>query len=344
MPTVSAIIPVWNGEATLRRAVDSALGQYFDGQLEIVVVNDGSTDSTQARLATYGRQIKVIEQDRRGRAAARNAGVAASSGEYLAFLDADDIWRPGKLAKTIPLLQNAKDCVLVYSNAQWIDSRSRIIGTYVPAEMAHAPTLDELLSRAWLIATPTVVMRRSTFDTCGGFPEWFALSYPGEDYHLFVLARELGAFAYVPEHLAFCGHTSVSAILEKHSAMAESGDRRSFIATLRERTRGYELAAALVRERFGGRARGLLGDLERRRVNMLISSALASLGGGDIGASRQAYRFALRDHPFYAKIIFPLLCTYLPTAAIQLLVSVMPQRVARSSLGTAAELLSASKR
>src|ERR1700761_16513 len=101
MKDVSIIIPVYNHAATVSQAIDSALGQEFDGSIEIVAVNDGSTDETQEVLDLYRSRIKVVRQANRGNAAARNTAIAHSRGEYLALLDADDIWLPGRLAKTV---------------------------------------------------------------------------------------------------------------------------------------------------------------------------------------------------------------------------------------------------
>src|SRR5579863_2411026 len=97
--TVSVIIPVFNGADTIAAAIDSALAQEFGGVLEVIVVNDGSTDATSSVLDAYRGHVTVLDRDNRGPAAARNAGVRASHGEYVAFLDADDIWMSGKLEK-----------------------------------------------------------------------------------------------------------------------------------------------------------------------------------------------------------------------------------------------------
>jgi glycosyltransferase involved in cell wall biosynthesis len=93
MIRVSTIIPTYNNEATLAQAVDSALAQDLDGQ-EIILVNDGSTDGTHGIAAGYGERIRVIEQPNRGFNRSRNAALRIARGEYVAFLDADDIW-PG---------------------------------------------------------------------------------------------------------------------------------------------------------------------------------------------------------------------------------------------------------
>src|ERR1700736_4120167 len=96
-PKVSVIIPVRNGADTIARAIDSALAQDYEGSFEVVVANDGSTDRTAEILSGYGDRIKVATLEPSGVSAARNAAVNVARGEYIAFLDADDDWLPGKL-------------------------------------------------------------------------------------------------------------------------------------------------------------------------------------------------------------------------------------------------------
>src|SRR5260370_26313473 len=97
MPQVSAIIAVYNGAATVAQAIDSVLAQSF-GDLDVIVVNDGSTDGTPGVLRNYGDRIRVVGQPHRGGAAARNPRVGASRAPYIAFLDSDDAWAPTKIA------------------------------------------------------------------------------------------------------------------------------------------------------------------------------------------------------------------------------------------------------
>src|SRR5208282_2490255 len=136
---VSVIIPVFNGERTIAAAIDSALAQEFEGAAEVIVVNDGSTDGSEEIVRGYGDRITVVTQENRGPAAARNAGVRASHGEYVAFLDADDIWIPGKLRKTLAALDSDRGAAMVYSNALMIDNSGKPLGTtYTPSAEARA--------------------------------------------------------------------------------------------------------------------------------------------------------------------------------------------------------------
>lgn len=109
-PLVSVVIPTYNQPAFLREALDSVLAQTF-ADYEIIVVNDGSTDDTQEQLERYGDRIRVITQDNQGIGRARNRGMDAASGRYIAFLDHDDLWHPAKLETQVAYMQEHPDCV-----------------------------------------------------------------------------------------------------------------------------------------------------------------------------------------------------------------------------------------
>jgi glycosyltransferase involved in cell wall biosynthesis len=109
-PLVSAIIPTFNRASLVCDAIDSVRQQTYRN-VEIIVVDDGSTDDTEARLQRYGAQIRVIRQNNRGPSAARNRGIQASRGELVGFLDSDDTWKPQKLQHQIRILEAAGERV-----------------------------------------------------------------------------------------------------------------------------------------------------------------------------------------------------------------------------------------
>ena len=139
MVDVSTIIPAYNAERTIAQAVDSALSQEFEGQ-EVVVVNDGSTDSTAAILEKYGNQIQVVTQSNGGLSAARNAGVRRSTSKYLALLDADDIWLPGKLKMMVSALERNPLASLAFSEYRYFDDNGAECGG---SAIGHAPSMED---------------------------------------------------------------------------------------------------------------------------------------------------------------------------------------------------------
>jgi len=99
-PLISCIIPVFNGERFLRETLDSILAQGYR-PLEIIVADDGSTDGTAEAVAFYGEQVRYLRQANQGPAAARNFGLGAAHGEFIAFIDQDDLWHPEKLTRQL---------------------------------------------------------------------------------------------------------------------------------------------------------------------------------------------------------------------------------------------------
>lgn len=116
-PLISCIVPVYNGELYLREAIDSILAQTYR-PLEIIVVDDGSTDATPDVVAGYGDRLRYIRQPNAGPGAARNHGLNLAQGEFIAFLDADDLWHPDKLARQMTRFLNRPDLDLCITYAQ----------------------------------------------------------------------------------------------------------------------------------------------------------------------------------------------------------------------------------
>jgi glycosyltransferase involved in cell wall biosynthesis len=160
---ISCVIPVYNGERFLAEALDSVLAQTRPPE-EIVVVDDGSTDDTPRVAARYAGQVHYLRQDNRGHAAARNRGIEATSGELVAFLDADDLWHPDKLARQAERFEARAD----------LDISSTLIRNFWVAELqAEQSSLrDHFLTRDMPGYMPSAVtVRRSAFRRLGGFDE-----------------------------------------------------------------------------------------------------------------------------------------------------------------------------
>src|SRR5260370_32555542 len=115
MNVVSVIIPTYNSAAYLGEAIHNVLAQTFQ-DFEVIVVDDASTDNTKEVVGLIGKRIRYIRQDRAGPSTARNHGILESSGDLIAFLDADDVWLPTKLAKQVDSLKQHPEAVLVYTD------------------------------------------------------------------------------------------------------------------------------------------------------------------------------------------------------------------------------------
>jgi len=127
MPTISVVIPVYNGAKTIRETIASVLAQSFE-DLEVLVINDGSTDETGEIVQRIADpRLKLLNYPNAGLAASRNRGIHRAKGEYISFIDADDLWTPDKLAAQYQALQEHPQAQVAYSWTDWIDEHSRVI-------------------------------------------------------------------------------------------------------------------------------------------------------------------------------------------------------------------------
>ena len=172
---VSAIVPVYNGERYLLEALDSALAQTYQN-VEIIVVDDGSTDSSaalaEAYAAAHPQRVRVIHQANGGTGAARNAAMAEAHGDYIAMLDQDDLWAPRHLEEAVAALENEPAIGLVHANIQVLDGVLR--PSSPPPWRQSDDVFVQLLLRRAHIPCLTVVFRRSLVDRVGGFDPTFS--------------------------------------------------------------------------------------------------------------------------------------------------------------------------
>ena len=200
-PTVSVIVPAYNAGQHLGAALRSALAQSAP-PAEIIVVDDGSTDDTGAVATAFGPPVRVVRQDNAGPAAARNHGARLATGEWLAFLDADDAWLPRRLETQLAFAGRQPDVLL------WCGKTTGMGTTDGGQQTAdHRPqTTDqcrELALEAFAlqnpVATTTVLLRRAAFGQAGGFDERFR---GPEDYDLWMRVAALGRVVEILEPLA----------------------------------------------------------------------------------------------------------------------------------------------
>lgn len=198
---VSVIIPTYNRAQLLPRAIDSVLAQTVADRCDIVVVDDGSTDDTPAVAARYGDRIQYIRQPNRGAAAARNTGIRASDGEFVAFLDTDDEWRPDKTERQLEALHRWPEAVLASGRAiaRYADGRTQPYA--VPAIPFDRPVdLAPLLFAQNFMPTPTIMARRSALMQTGLFCEQLLRRH---DYHLWVCLACCGPGVFVDALVAY---------------------------------------------------------------------------------------------------------------------------------------------
>jgi len=184
---VSVIIPTYNSVKCIRRAIDSVLAQTYS-DYEIIVVDDGSTDNTAQVVKSYGGKVRYIYQENAGVSVARNTGIAAAKGQWIAFLDADDEWLPEKLKKQMELLARCSELVWCATNYYQSDGKSRkprISVSSLEKALAGREYIENYFAEAARkrchIGTPTVVVHRTVFEDLGGFEPGRAA---GEDFDM----------------------------------------------------------------------------------------------------------------------------------------------------------------
>jgi glycosyltransferase involved in cell wall biosynthesis len=179
-PTVSVVIPVFNAGHRLRDAIASVHRQEYE-PLEIIVVDDGSTDDTPALIRQLGTKVRAVTQTNAGPAAARNRGLSIAGGELFAFLDADDLWPDGKLHLQVGRLMDDPEFDVVLGRISYVPES----GSLKPELRWEDPEERTLLN----VQLGSGVYRRAAFERVGLFDESLRFC---EDHDWFLRARELG--------------------------------------------------------------------------------------------------------------------------------------------------------
>jgi glycosyltransferase involved in cell wall biosynthesis len=268
MPKVSVIIPAYNAEDFIREAVDSALSQTHHDR-EIIVVDDSSTDDTPLILKTYGNQITVHRQPNGGVSAARNAGARLATGDWVAFLDADDVWRPTKLEAQLAISKTP----ISYTNRFNFGAR----GSLPEVQSDVTPLLSgdvfvPLMLHGNFVTVSSVMMRREVFEEVGGF-----VHQPGgcEDWDCWLRASQRYEFSMCPEPLVGYRFTANS-MSRNYRAMAPA--RRRVVSNALASEKGRALSWGLRRRIWAEtcRTNGWDAGQAGARVDALRSYAQAA--------------------------------------------------------------------
>jgi GT2 family glycosyltransferase len=225
---VSVVIPTYNREQILGRAIDSALAQTYT-HVQVVVADDGSSDHTRTVAKSYGARVTYVYQTNAGVSAARNLGLRHARGEFIAFLDSDDEWRPWKIDAEVAALRRHPQAGIVWTDMESVDDIGRLIharhlrvmyGAYAKVDiektLRQVDTLGALMTPGIpedlvatavregdlygaillgnLLHTSTVLFRRAWFEKTGGFDE---SSKTGEDYEFYIRLCSAGPVLFI---------------------------------------------------------------------------------------------------------------------------------------------------
>jgi glycosyltransferase involved in cell wall biosynthesis len=291
---VTVIIPAYNCASTVAETLESVLAQDHPAT-EVVVVNDGSTDSTLQVLRGFGERIRVIDQPNAGPPAARNTGLRAAHGEYIAFLDADDVWVQGKLAAQARHLDAHADVGTVFTD--WYVWNPEPDGSFRRRPDIEGRSVDDRVDEGlsgWLyprllfgseLLTTTVMMRRSTIQRIGDFD---LRLWNGDDYDYWLRASREGKI------------TKLASIGALYRILPNSVSRRP-----RETNYEYDVVKGAV-DRWGRRGPdGTEADADAvalRLDELQIAHAYGHLLRGDAALAFRTYRSMLAKHPSRPKL------------------------------------------
>lgn len=197
MPKVSVIIPAYNAMTYLPETLESVFQQTFT-DLEILIVDDGSLDNIVEWVSQIpDSRVKLISQKNQGVSAARNTGIRNCNGEYIAFLDADDLWEPTKLAKQVNSLDANKRVGLVYTWTNFIDEFSQETGVSIVSH-AEGNIWQEIIVRDMISTGSSTLIRAECFDKVGYFDSDLSI---GEDRDMWIRIAACYPFAVIKEPL-----------------------------------------------------------------------------------------------------------------------------------------------
>lgn len=216
-PSVSAVITAYNSDATIAEAVRSFLDQTFR-DLEIIVVDDGSTDATRSTVERFGPAVRYVHQPNGGSAQARNHGLQLARGKYVAFLDGDDVSLPRRLELQVAALEEHPKVGLIYGNIFLMDASGgnlrlrRGTGRYLSGSLTRALAVKNM------VVFSTITARRDLLRGIGGFDETIRSS---EDWDMLVRLSRQCEFLYIDEPLVnyrILPHSKTANIEEKERA------------------------------------------------------------------------------------------------------------------------------
>jgi glycosyltransferase involved in cell wall biosynthesis len=284
MPKLSVIIPAYNVAPYIGETLDSVFAQTF-ADYEVIVVNDGSpdTEDLERALARFIGRLRYIKQENQGASVARNTGLSAAQGEFVAFLDADDLWLPNYLDEQIKFIRE-HDCDLVCADAEVFSDSSREEQTYMESLMSDAPLTGDvtflgLLSAEQSLITSGVVVRREPVLEVGLFDKALRNS---QDFDLWLrLARHGTRMAYQRQTL----------LRYRSRDNSLSGDEvnvhRRELRVLEKVERSYDLSPAERPE--------VVSVIERRRAVLEFELGKLYLAQGEFTRARESFGKANRS-------------------------------------------------
>jgi glycosyltransferase involved in cell wall biosynthesis len=309
-PRVSVVIPTYNRANYVKKAVESVLAQDYTDR-EIIVVDDGSTDDTMGVLKAYAGRIRVIRQDNAGPSAARNTGIEAAYGLWVAFLDSDDEWSPRKLSVQMRDLARRPDLCAHFTNVSFVDGDTAPVNLFDVRGFDGRRGQDSVLDRPLtcvlddeIVALPSFVAKREVLIEAGLFDRRLTIA---EDRDLLMRVALRGAWGYSADALVVCYRRPDGLSLTRRFQADQDGRLAAIVSAM---------------ERVGSDER--LTPLERRRVGIALSRWLFELGvhqrrNGRTAEARRSFNRSLSARPDVRSAVKYILTLMPPAIADKLL-------------------------
>jgi hypothetical protein len=272
---ISVIIPTYNRAGLLPKTIDSVLAQTRRPD-EIIVVDDGSTDDTLNRLHVYRDAVTVIEQVNQGRSAARNHGLARSTGDALVVLDSDDLLLPTSIERHAQFLEAHAEIDVVYSRVLMIDGAGETIGVFGRRRYPSGDVFAQIAQNNFFPPC-AYLFRRACLQTVGGFVTAFE---PVEDFDFWMRMAAVHKFAYLDVPLS---------AYRVHGAMSMQTQKDEF----------PRQAVTVQQQVFTMPAFARLSA--QQKAALYCSHGTKNAKIGEMGTARQYYLKALRVAPWYAR-------------------------------------------
>lgn len=296
MPKVSVVLPAYNAALFIRQTIGSITSQSFD-DFEIIVVDDGSIDATAEVVATLDPRVRVVQQHNQGIAVARNVGISHARGDWIAFMDHDDLWHPHKLQAQYEVLTRDTSCGIVYGEFLRWDPLTppnfpdeTIDSSCVVADLSGF-ILSQLVRTNWVLLS-TAVIRRSVFDAVGCFDPAMP---PADDWDFVIRAAE---------HFQFVKLAQTVALYRVHGGQTS--------LKLPPRNVEFELRArALDRVNALGGTVLDINDINQRQFRALFNYGLAQYAAGKYLDAHMNFYTSLRYRPTDAKAMVYLLISWM---------------------------------
>jgi glycosyltransferase involved in cell wall biosynthesis len=298
LPLVSVILPVHNREESVARAITSVLEQSHR-DLELIVVDDGSTDGTRGAIDQFARRITLVAQPHAGAYAARNAGLARARGELVAFIDSDDAWLPDRLARQLPLMSRAEVGLVFGDTIHLTAPRATAPRTGTTSFRVSPPRRGRVAAHfAWcnFVPTCTVLARRRCLEEIGGFSEasalsadylaWFRIALR---YELDYVDAPLAEYTVHPDGISYDLGRAIAARIQHFSDELDRTTDPATRAVLRRLL--FNLALQLFFAAIRGRARNIREPL---RLAWRAASKVAGLEAAPWTAAFALYQMRVR--------------------------------------------------